>query len=127
MTPTSPRINPAALPLLVLVVLFGALLGLAHFYGRGAFFLGLAGVALLGAIWLFWRSMHGLTEESPLTLEEALGLGAPSREEERKQSVLRILKDLEYERAVGKIAESDFRELSEKYRAEARALLSSLD
>jgi hypothetical protein len=54
-------------------------------------------------------------------------MGAPSREEERKQSVLRMLKDLEYERAVGKIAEADFQELSAKYRAEAKALLSSLD
>jgi hypothetical protein len=41
--------------------------------------------------------------------------------------VLRALKDLEYERSVGKIDEQDFMELSEKYRAEARMLLQLVD
>jgi hypothetical protein len=121
------RVNPTLLVLLGVALIVALSLGLAQLYGRGTFFLGLASLALLCAIWLFWRSMHGLTQGSPLSLEEALGLGAPSREEERKQSVLRILKDLEYERAVGKIAEADFQELSKRYRAEATALLSALD
>jgi hypothetical protein len=100
---------------------------LATLYGRGSFFLGLAGAALLGAIWVFWRSLQNLTGDAPLTLEEAVGLGAPSAEEERKTAVLRALKDLEYERAVGKIEEDDFQQLSHKYRAEARHLLQVLD
>jgi hypothetical protein len=95
--------------------------------GAGGFFLLFSGGALLLVILLFWRSTQSLTEESPLSLEEALGLAAPTQEEERKQSVLRILKDLEYERAVGKIEDADYRELSERYRAEARALLSNVE
>jgi hypothetical protein len=95
--------------------------------GSSAFFLALAGGALLLAISLFWRSTQSLTEDSPLSLEEALGMGAPTTEEERKESVLRILKDLEYERAVGKLEDTDYRELAERYRAEARALLSNVE
>jgi hypothetical protein len=41
--------------------------------------------------------------------------------------VLRALKDLEYERTVGKISDEDFLELSARYRSEAKALLQTLD
>lgn len=111
--------------LVPLAIVVGAVL--ATIYGRGALFLTLAGFTLLGTIWVFSRSLQSLTGDAPLSLEEALGLGAPSAEEERKTAVLRALKDLEYERAVGKIEEADFAMLSTKYRAEARALLQLLD
>jgi hypothetical protein len=96
-------------------------------FGRGPFFLGLAAAALTGAIWVLWKSIQNLTGEAELTLEEALSLGAPNAEEERKVAVLRALKDLEYERTVGKIDDQDFLELSAKYRAEARVLLQLVD
>jgi hypothetical protein len=99
----------------------GALLGLS------AALLTLATGTLLGGILLFWSSLQGLAGETPLTLDEALSLGAPSAEEEQKQAVLRALKDLEYERSVGKISEDDYRELSQRYRAEAKALLLLVD
>lgn len=86
-----------------------------------------AGTTLLIFIGLFWNSLQSLSEESPLTLDDALTLGAPSAEEERKRAVLRALKDLEYERTVGKISEEDYRDLSAHYRAEAKALLRVLD
>jgi hypothetical protein len=41
--------------------------------------------------------------------------------------VLRALKDLEYERSVGKISPEDYAELSAKYRSEAKRLIQSLD
>lgn len=96
-------------------------------FGRGPFFLGLAAAALTGAIWVLWKSIQNLTGEAELTLEEAMSLGAPNAEEERKVAVLRALKDLEYERTVGKIDDQDFLELSAKYRAEARVLLQLVD
>lgn len=95
--------------------------------GLGPALLILAGGMLLGAVLLLWSSLGRLTGESPLTLEEAVGLGAPSPEEERKRSILRALKDLEFERSVGKISEEDFAELSTRYRTEAKALLRSLE
>jgi hypothetical protein len=87
----------------------------------------IAGGALIGVIALLWASVQSLTGESPLTLEEALSLGAPSAEEEQKRAVLRALKDLEYERSVGKITQEDYVELSNRYRAEARRLMHLLD
>ena len=83
--------------------------------------------ALAGVIALLWASVQSLTGESPLTLEEALTLGAPSVEEEQKRAVLRALKDLEFERGVGKISEEDYVELSARYRAEAKRLMQLLD
>jgi hypothetical protein len=123
--PRPAAISPSPLWLVPIAVVSATVAG--SLLGRGPFFLTLAGFALLGAIWIFWRSLQSLTGEAPLTLDEALGLGAPNAEEERKTAVLRALKDLEYERTVGKIEEQDFLELSEKYRAEARGLLQLVD
>jgi len=107
------------------VVVTAASVGVAA--GLGPSLLVLAGGVLLGVVLLFWSSIGRLTGESPLTLEEAIGLAAPSPEEERKRSILRALKDLEYERSVGKISEEDFAELSGRYRADAKALLKLID
>lgn len=87
----------------------------------------LAAGALVLVIALLWSSVAGLSGDTPLTLDEALGMGAPSTEEEQKRSVLRALKDLEFERSVGKISEQDYREFSERYRAEARRLIAAVD
>jgi hypothetical protein len=117
----------AALPTWLVPAAAVASIGVGVVAGLGPALLVLAGSALVGAVFLFWSSLGRLTGESPLTLEEAVGLGAPSPEEERKRSILRALKDLEYERSVGKISEEDFAELSARYRAEAKALLQSLE
>lgn len=116
-----------ASPLWLVPIAILVALPLGVILGRGPFFLSLAGFAVLGAIWVFWKSLQSLTGEAPLTLEEALGLAAPNAEEERKLAVLRALKDLEYERSVGKIDEHDFQELSQKYRSEAKHLLQLVD
>jgi hypothetical protein len=112
-----------ALPVLVIVAatLAGVLLGIE------IAILVVAAGALIGVIALIWASVQSLTGESQLSLEEALGFAAPSAEEEQKRSVLRALKDLEFERGVGKISEEDYTELSERYRAEAKRLMRSLD
>ena len=87
----------------------------------------LALIALLMVVGLFWSSVHGLAGESPLTLEEALTLGAPSAEEEQKRALLRALNDLKYERSVGKISEEDYAELSQRYREQAKRLMQQLE
>jgi len=96
-------------------------------YGVQLVVLTLAAAALLLVIWLLWSSVQALAGESPLTFEEAFSLGARSAEEEQKRAVLRALKDLEYERSVGKISPEDYAELSTKYRTEAKRLIQSLD
>lgn len=110
----------------LLAVLISALAaGFAR--GLGIFLLIVAGCMLLLVIALLWNSLQSLTDENTMTLQEALALGRPSPEEERKRAVLRALKDLEYERSVGKISENDYAELAARYRQEAKELLRVLD
>ena len=87
----------------------------------------LAAGALTLVITLMWSSVQSLTGGTALGFEEALGMGAPSKVEEEKRAVLRALKDLEYERGVGKISPEDYAELLAKYRAEAKRLIQSVD
>lgn len=109
------------------LIVIAAAVATSFVLGFGLGLLVAAGGTLLIVIGLLWASLQGLTENSPLSLEEALSLGAPSAEEEKKRAVLRTLKDLDYERGVGKISEEDYRQLSTRYRAEARDLLRALD
>ncbi len=90
-------------------------------------FLVTAGGVLVLVIALMWWSVQSLTGSATLGFEEALGMGAPSKVEEQKRSVLRALKDLEFERGVGKISRDDYDELSARYRAEAKRLMQTLD
>lgn len=87
----------------------------------------LAAGAVALVITLLWSSVQSLTGGTPLGFEEALGMGAPSKVEEEKRSVLRALKDLEYERSVGKISPQDYAQLLAQYRAEAKRLIQSVD
>ncbi|MCC6527104.1 MAG: zinc ribbon domain-containing protein [Polyangiaceae bacterium] len=101
--------------------------------GAGAVFgpqmtaLVLAGGTLAAAIAVFWGSIRALFGEVPLSGEEAFALAAPTAEEERKRAVLRGIKDLEFERGVGKISDEDYRVLMDQYRGEAKRLLRLID
>jgi hypothetical protein len=95
--------------------------------GPASAILVLAGGALIGVIAIFWASVRTLLGETPLSGADAYALAAPRAEEERKRAVLRALKDLEFERSVGKISEEDYAELVARYRAEAKRLLREID
>ncbi len=125
----SQKNNPGQYPwvLISAAAVVSASIAAGFVLGRGAVMITLAAGTVLAAITLFWQSLNGLSGTAPLSLEEALGFGAQSAEEERKQSVLRILKDLEYERAVGKLSDQDYLTLATKYRSEAMALLAVVD
>jgi hypothetical protein len=105
----------------------GAVLVAAFVSGVELSFLVAAAGVLIGVITLMWSSVQSLTGGTSLGFEEALGMGAPSKVEEQKRAVLRALKDLDFERGVGKISPEDYAELSAKYRAEAKRLMQSLD
>jgi len=84
--------------------------------------------ALIAVIAVFWSSLRTLLGETPLSGADAYVFGAPPRvEEEQKRAVLRALKDIEFERSVGKISEEDYAQLAKKYREEAKRLLQSID
>jgi hypothetical protein len=112
-----------ALP--ALSILAAITVGLA--YGLGTAILVLAGGLLLGIIAILWASVRTLSGDAPITLEEAIELGAPSASEEQKRAVLRALKDLHYERSVGKVSDADYEELLRRYREEAKRLLRAVD
>ena len=95
--------------------------------GAAAAFLVLIAAALIAVIALFWSSVRTLLGETPLSGADAYALAAPRAEEEQKQAVLRALKDLEFERSVGKISDEDYAVLVAKYRAEAKRLLRVLE
>src|SRR3954470_8699686 len=112
-----------AAPLLTLV----AAITSGTLFGVQLVVLTLAAAALLLVIFLLWSSVQALAGESELTFEEAFSFGSRSAEEEQKRAVLRALKDLEYERSVGKISEEDYQEYAARYRAEAKRLIQNLN
>src|SRR3954454_13964445 len=117
------RVTRWAAPLLTLLAAITA----GTLFGVQLVVLTLAAAALLLVIWLLWSSVQALAGESELTFEEAFSFGARSAEEEQKRAVLRALKDLEYERSVGKISEEDYHEYAARYRAEAKRLIQNLN
>src|SRR6266566_4615060 len=76
-------------------------------------------LAGLGVVAIMWASVRTLSGDAPITLEEAIALAAPSAAEEQKRAVLQALKDLEYERSVGKVSDADYEVLLQRYREEA--------
>jgi len=116
------RLRPFSPILLVLLVV-----GVGVTRGIGMALLALAGSLLLLAIAGLWQSVQSISDDAELSLDEAFALAAPSAEEEKKRSVLRALKDLEYERGVGKISEEDYLALTTRYRQEAKTLLQALE
>ncbi|HEY0466440.1 MAG TPA: zinc ribbon domain-containing protein [Polyangiaceae bacterium] len=109
-----------------LITLITAII-LGTLYGVQLVVLTFAAAALLLVIWLLWNSVQALAGESELTFEEAFSLGTRTAEEEQKRAVLRALKDLEYERSVGKISDDDYHEYAARYRAEAKRLIQGLE
>ncbi|MGC4069731.1 MAG: cytochrome c-type biogenesis CcmF C-terminal domain-containing protein [Polyangiaceae bacterium] len=101
--------------------------GLLAYFGLATWIMFLAFSFLVLSLGLLWANVASLGEDRALTLEEALDLAAPARDEERKMSVLRGLKDLDYEHGLGKISDEDYRVLNQRYRQEARQLLERLD
>jgi hypothetical protein len=115
-----------ARPFWPLLLLFCVVMGGAHYGIATGLLIGSAGLLVLGLV-LTWMSLGELTNEEPLTLEEALELAAPERREQEKASVLRALKDLEQEHRFGKITDAEFATESARMRQQAKRLLATLD
>lgn len=108
---------------------FTALVGVyaAVEFGPPAVVLMLTGLTLIAVIAALWTSVRTLLGETKLSAADAFAIGAPRAEEEQKRAVLRALKDLEFERTVGKISEEDYAVLVTRYRTEAKRLLREID
>ena len=89
-----------------------------------------AGGLLLGVIALLWGSIRTLSGEAVLPPElEALDMGAQGATalSTRRKMLLRALKDLENEHAIGKIEDEDYEQISSTYRAELKVVLKRID
>jgi hypothetical protein len=90
----------------------------------------LASGGLLGAIALLWASVRTLSGDAPLPVDLEL-LAAQSRDvdglAEQKRRILRALKDLENERAIGRIDASDYETMAQRYRDEAKVVMKQMD
>jgi hypothetical protein len=114
------------LPAVTVVTSIGVGIG----FGVGPAILVLAAGALIAVIALVWASLRTLGGDAPLA--EGLATAAAIREKvsnvaERKQRVLRALKDLELEHTLGKIDDEDYALISARYREQAKAILREMD
>jgi hypothetical protein len=81
---------------------------------------GFAGIALLRVLWPL---------VSPETAQDTAAVGGRARValEREKALVLRSIKELEFDRAMGKVADADFADMSARLRARAIGLMKQLD
>lgn len=107
--------------LIVVAVILRATLGMA------TVFLFLAALALLVAIYFVWSSFEVGSDRRKMSFTEALSFAMPTLAEEQKVAILRALKDLEYEREVGKITDEDYKTVLAEYRARAKASIVTAD
>lgn len=85
-------------------------------------------VVMLLAIFALWNSIRMLTGEMAVPEDMAAAeLRRTVPRAEKKRSILRALKDLENEHALGKIDDEDFKVVAGRYREEAKNLLRELD
>jgi hypothetical protein len=98
--------------------------------GLATAILALAAGLLLGVIALLWSSVRILSGDAALSPElEALDMAAQGVDAlaSRRKMLLRALKDLENERAIGKMEEEDFQQISSTYRNELKTVLKRID
>jgi hypothetical protein len=114
---------------LPLVAVVGAV-GVGLVAGVGSALLILASGALLGTIALLWASVRTLSGDAPLPIDlEALAARRHGVDDlaEQKNRVLRALKDLESEHALGKIDDADYGSFVARYRDEAKTVMRQMD
>jgi hypothetical protein len=94
----------------------------------GSALLVLAATALLGTIALLWTSVRTLSGDAPLPVQmETATVHRADAMSDRKRQALRALKDLENERALGRIDDEDYRQLSATYRQQAKDVLREME
>ena len=88
--------------------------------------LGYASLLILLALLAFWQSVRALFGRGVDEISAAIG-GDRAALIDEKNSLLTALKDIEFERAVGKISDADWKRLDAAYRARAKDVLGELD
>jgi hypothetical protein len=91
-------------------------------------FIGLAGLCLMFVLYSLWQSFRELFghARTPLAVEAA-ALATREQLLMEKKQLLATLKDLEFERDVGKLSQRDFDVLNARYRSQAKDVMRALD
>lgn len=98
--------------------------------GLGPAILVLAGGVILAAVAAVWASVRTLTGDAPLPvdLEAAdMRIGGGDSRVAKKTMLLRALKDLENEHAIGKLSDDDYASIAPRYVAEIKEILREID
>lgn len=88
------------------------------------------GFALMsGAVVLFWETLRLVLDPSqPGDVDDGDDDGAAlGALEARKRAAVQALRDLEFERSIGRLGEEDHKALEARYREEARAAMKAID
>jgi hypothetical protein len=85
--------------------------------------IGAAGAAAAG----FYRMLAPLASDDPLVYAEPLSDRTRAALEREKALTLRSIKELEFDRAMGKVSEKDFDEMAGRLRGRAISLIKELD
>ena len=111
------------------VVTLASAIGVGAFASVGSGLLVAAAGTLLGTIAFLWASLRTLSGDAPLPfgLEENAMRDEVDVLAEQKRRALRALKDLENERALGRIDEADYEVVQASYRTEAKEVMRRMD
>jgi len=91
-------------------------------------FMVFAALMVAGGLAALWQSLRGVLGGGPAAIGE-FGSQVPKRValEVEKRTLLRSLKDIEFDRDLGKISDDDFQRLNKAYRRRAKKVLQLLD
>ncbi len=92
-----------------------------------AFLVG-ATLALGWVVWLAFHAAQALVKDAPTVEAGAIVTGKRRKELEReKQSLLKALKELDFDHQMGKVSDKDFADIGATYRARAIRVMRQLD
>ncbi|MCU1282620.1 MAG: hypothetical protein JWM53_6166 [bacterium] len=79
-------------------------------------------------VWLAFRAAQALVKDGPTVEAGAVVTGKRRKELEReKQSLLKALKELDFDHQMGKVSDKDFADIGATYRARAIRVMRQLD
>lgn len=91
-------------------------------------FMAVSAVMLLACISFLWSSLRTLLGgEHELYVEQSGAVRKRMELLDEKDAVLKSLKDLEFERDVGKVSDEDFKRLDAEFRQRAKRIMRTLD
>lgn len=96
-------------------------------FGPSAVFAGICTFLVVATVGLFFKVARALLHE-PAEAERSVATGRRRKELEReKQSLVKALKELDFDHQMGKISEADWKEIGGLYRQRAVRVLRQLD